>query len=64
MNAAASHHHTRVQCYSERATGLRSVSKGTQSTYLRLCGGLQALPVTPSQYNLVAQRFFVAFDRV
>ncbi len=63
MNVAASRHQTRVQCYFECATGLRSVSKGPQNTYLRLFGGLQALPVT-SQYNLVAQRFFIAFDRV
>ena len=37
-------------------------------TYLypirRLFGGVQALPVTPSQGNLVAQHLFIAFDRV
>ncbi len=40
------------------------VEEAPQDTYLRLFGALQALPVTPSQYNLASQRLFIAFDRV
>jgi len=56
MNIAASRHHTRVQCYFACATSQQQafevqamVEKAPQDTYLRLFGGLQALPVTPSQ---------------
>ena len=56
MNIAASRHHTRVQCYCECATSQQQalevqplVEKAPQDTYLRSFGGLQALPVTPSQ---------------
>ncbi len=40
------------------------VEEAPQDTYLQLFGGVQALPVTPSQGNLVAQHLFIAFDRV
>ena len=55
MNIAASRHHARVQCYFECATSQQQalavqalVEKAPQDTYLRLFGGLQALPVTPN----------------
>ncbi len=41
-----------------------AVGKAPQNTYLRFSRGVQALPVTPIQLQLVAQRLYIAFDRI
>ena len=46
------------------ATGFASANNSRESPTKYLNGGVRALPVTPGQYNLVAQRLFIAFDRV
>ncbi len=41
-----------------------AVGKAPKNTYLRLFRGVQALPVTPIQLQLVAQLLYIAFDRI